>query len=241
LSYERLSNRNFTQTILKESNPLQLYPFYLIPYLCSTKSKILKKILPIFSYLFHPIFIPVMASLFYLFLNGTTFASKEKYLILFQVALVTVLIPTLLFLTLRSIGKIDSIMVYEISQRKIPLVVQCFLILLLVRKNITLDRYPSLHFFFLGALLSTLVALLLLFVKTKASLHMMGISALTVFVIGLSMHIQIQNTYLAAFLILMNGFVASSRLEMKAHTNKELIIGFLLGSVPQLLLLYLWL
>jgi hypothetical protein len=32
----------------------------------------------------------------------------------------------------------------------------------------------------------------------------------------------------------MNGF-ASSRLVMKAHTSKELIIGVLLGSIPQML------
>jgi hypothetical protein len=44
-----------------------------------------------------------------------------------------------------------------------------------------------------------------------------------------------------AFLVLMNGFVASSRLELNAHTPKELVIGFLLGSIPQLLLLILWL
>jgi acid phosphatase family membrane protein YuiD len=46
---------------------------------------------------------------------------------------------------------------------------------------------------------------------------------------------------LIAFLVLMNGFVASSRLEMKAHTPKELVIGFLLGIIPQLLLLRFWL
>ena len=56
---------------------------------------------------------------------------------------------------------------------------------------------------------------------------MIAISSLTVFVIGLSLHFQTQSTYTIAFLILLNGFVASSRLEMKAHTNKELIIGFL--------------
>jgi hypothetical protein len=55
------------------------------------------------------------------------------------------------------------------------------------------------------------------------------------------MHFQIQNTFVIAFLILTNGLVASSRIEMNAHTNKELIIGFLLGSIPQLFLLFLWL
>jgi hypothetical protein len=132
-------------------------------------------------------------------------------------------------------------MASEISERKIPLVIQCFLLILLVRKSITVDRYPELHFFFLGALLSTLIALLLIFAKTKASLHMVAISALTVFVIGLSMHHHTPNPFSIALLILMNGFVASSRLEMKAHTIKELVIGFLLGITPQILLLYLWL
>lgn len=55
------------------------------------------------------------------------------------------------------------------------------------------------------------------------------------------MHLGIQIPFTIVLLILLNGFVASSRLEMKAHTNKELIIGFVLGVIPQLLLLFLWL
>ncbi len=132
-------------------------------------------------------------------------------------------------------------MIPLLSERKIPLLIQSFLLILLVRKSITLERYPELHFFLLGALLSTLLAMMLLFVKTKASLHMMGVSALTVFVFGLSLHYQTQNMFAITFLTITNGFVASSRLFMKAHTFKELIIGFLLGCIPQILLLYLWL
>jgi len=142
---------------------------------------------------------------------------------------------------LRTAGKVDSIMISEISQRKIPLVIQCFLTILLVRKSITLDHYPEFHFFFLGGLLSTVLALVLLFFRTKASLHLVAISALTVFIIGLSIHNQTRNINLIAFLVFMNGVVASSRLEMKAHTPKELVVGFLLGIIPQLLLLRLWL
>lgn len=201
----------------------------------------MKKILPIFSYIFHPIFIPVFASLVYLFFNDTYFSTREILIVLLQVIILTVVIPILFFFLLRSTGKIESIMIAEVSQRKIPLVIQCFLIILLIRKSITVDRYPELHFFFLAGLLSTLAALILLYARIKASLHMMTISALTVFVIGLSLHFQIRNLYLITFLVLMNGFVASSRLEMKAHTYKELVVGLLLGFIPQLLLLYLWL
>lgn len=200
-----------------------------------------KKTLPFFSYLFHPIFIPVYAALFYFFLNDSYFTNPEKYFAVFQIVIITILLPILFFFLLRISGQVDSIMISEISQRKIPLVIQCFLTILLVRKSITLDHYPEFHFFFLGGLLSTVLALVLLFLRTKASLHMIAISAFTVFVIGLSIHNQTRNINLIAFLVLMNGFVASSRLEMKAHTPKELMIGFLLGIIPQMLLLRFWL
>jgi hypothetical protein len=39
----------------------------------------------------------------------------------------------------------------------------------------------------------------------------------------------------------MNGIVASSRLVMKAHSDKELLVGFLSGVIPQIALLYFWL
>nr|WP_315146213.1 hypothetical protein [uncultured Flavobacterium sp.] len=201
----------------------------------------MKKILPLFSYLFHPIFIPVYAALFYFFLNDSYYTNPEKYFALFQIVLLTIVLPILIFFVLRTTGQVNSIMIADISQRKIPLIIQCFLTILLVRKSITLEHFPEFHFFFLGGLLSTVIALILLFFKTKASLHMIAISALTVFVIGLSIHNQNRNLNWIALLILMNGLVASSRLEMKAHTPKELIIGFLSGIIPQLILMNLWL
>ena len=151
------------------------------------------------------------------------------------------MIPMALYYLLRFTGKVDNIMIADMEQRKIPLVFQSFLIILLLRQTIPLEHYPELHFFFIGALFSTLFALGLLYAKFKASLHMLAISALTVFVFGLNIHLQIGSVYLVPFLLLMNGFVASSRLVMQAHTPNELIIGVLLGSIPQILFLFLWL
>lgn len=201
----------------------------------------LKKLLPVFSYIFHPIFIPVYTAIFYFFFYDSYYTNPEIYFAIFQIVIITILLPILFFFVLRTAGKVDSIMISEISQRKIPLVIQVLLTILLVRKSITLDHFHEFHFFFLGGLISTVLALVLLFFRTKASLHLVAISALTVFVIGLSIHNQTRNINLIAFLVFMNGVVASSRLEMKAHTPKELAIGFLLGVIPQLLLLRLWL
>ena len=201
----------------------------------------MKKILPFISYIFHPIFIPVYTALFYFFFYDSYYTNPEIYFAIFQIVIITILLPILFFFVLCTAGQVDSIMISEISQRKIPLVIQCFLTILLVRKSITLDHFPEFHFFFLGGLLSTVLALILLLFRIKASLHMVAISALTIFFIGLSIHNQTRNINGIAFLVLMNGFVASSRLEMKAHTPKELVIGLLLGIIPQMLLLGFWL
>lgn len=201
----------------------------------------MKKLLTSCSYLFHPVFIPVYATLFYLFSKKNVFVYHEKLFILLQVFIVTLVVPILFFFLLKATGKISSIMVPKISERKLPLVIQCFLLIILLKQSITVERYPELHFFMLAALMSTLIALVLLFFKTKASLHMVGISGLTLFYFGLNLFNNTQNTILFALLIFINGLIASSRLEMKAHNTKELIIGILAGSIPQILLMPLWL
>ena len=196
----------------------------------------MKKFLPVFSYLFHPIFIPVYGALYYFFGITTYYSNPEKYFAVFHIVLITIVLPVLFFFILRATGRVNSIMFAEISQRKIPLLLQCFLTIIIIKKGITSSHFPELYFFFLGGLASIITAFVLLFFSTKASLHMMAISTLTTFIVGLSLHHQDQNINAIAFIVLMNGFVASSRLQMKAHTPKELVIGFLLGVIPQILL-----
>jgi hypothetical protein len=201
----------------------------------------LKKILPIFSYIFHPLFTPVQACIFYFLFHDGDYSISQIKSFFWQISIVTILIPMALYYILRYSGRADSIMISDLEQRKIPLVFQSFLFILLLRKSIPLEYYPELHFFFIGALFSTLIALGFLYLKFKTSLHMLAISALTVFVFGLNIHLQMGSVYLVPFLLLMNGFVASSRLVMKAHTPNEIVIGVLVGSIPQILFLFLWL
>jgi hypothetical protein len=182
-----------------------------------------------------------MATFVYFLFAFSDYKIEEIIFVLIQTTILTILIPIAFYFFLRSTGRIDSIMIADIDQRKIPLLLQCFIIILLVQKSITIERYAELHFFFLGALLSTIIALILLFCNIKASLHMLAISSLTVFVFGLNIHHQANAISLVVFFVIISGFVASSRLEMNAHTSKELLIGLLIGSISQLLLLFLWL
>lgn len=148
----------------------------------------------------------------------------------------TVFLPLGIFYFLISIGKVDSIMLTNTAQRKIPLFIQIVLVAFLIQKSITLQNLPELYLFFLGIILSSLLALLFVYLKIKASLHMLGVAALTFFYIGLNQYFDSQNYYAIAVLILCNGLVATSRLYMKAHTYYELFLGYLIGLLPQLLL-----
>lgn len=202
---------------------------------------LLRKILPLFSYLFHPVFVPLYGALAYLAWGKNYFEPMQQLLVVLQIVIITILIPLAFIYLLKTLGRVDSIMISDLSQRKIPLVIQIGLVVILLRQSITIDRIPELFFFFAGGIISALLTLILLFARIKASLHMIGISALTVFTIALSIYNQVNLLNAIALLLLLNGLIAASRLEMKAHDGKELVVGFLFGAIPQLLLLYCWL
>lgn len=201
----------------------------------------MKKILPFFSYILHPVFIPLFGTLFYIILDENYFTFPQVLVLLLQIIIISILLPIAFFFLLRTFGKIDNIMLSDLSQRKIPLLLQIMLFSVLVTKSITLERFPELHYFFMGGIISSIVAFVLLYIKIKASIHLIGTSALTIFVLGLSYHNQVNIINTIIFIMILNGFIASSRLEMKAHNTKELVFGFFVGALPQIGLLFFWL
>lgn len=203
--------------------------------------KKMKKFLSLFSYVFHPMFISVYAVMMYFFLTDRYHSYQELFLIMVQVLILTILIPISIFYFLMSLGRANSLMLSEISQRKIPLFINAILLYLLITQSIRVEIIPELYYFFFGAMASTILTFLLIFVKLKASIHMVGISALTVFIIGFSLHTQSNHIFLVAFFLVLTGLVGTSRLAMKAHDGKELVAGFIAGVLPQISLLYFWL
>lgn len=201
----------------------------------------MKKILPVFSYVFHPLFIPVYATLFYFFITRPFFYDHEIYLVFVQVLILTVLLPLSIFYLLRSLGLIASKMILDNKERRLPLACQAVLLVILIKYSLSASVLPELYYYFTGYFISTLLALGLLLFKHKASLHMLGVTSLTLFIISISVYYHIQFLYLIAFFILCIGFTASSRLQAKAHSLGELVLGVLTGALPQVILWYLWL
>lgn len=202
----------------------------------------LKKIFPLFSYLFHPLFISVYATLFYFFVTRSYFYPHEIYLILFQVVILTVFLPVSTYFLLKSLGLIRSgIMLSEKKERRLPLAFQAMFFLVLIEHSFAMLSIPELYYFFLGALISSVLALLLLLFHFKSSLHMIGLVGFTLFIMGISLHYHIRFVNMIAFFIMAVGAVATSRLYMHAHSMKEIIAGIVIGALPQIALWYYWL
>ena len=201
----------------------------------------LKKILPVFSYIFHPIFVSIYGALFYFLVTRSFFYDSQIYVTLIQVVILTLLLPLSIYFLFRSLGVVSSFTEATLKERQMPIAVQAILLLVLLKFSISKEITTELFYFFLGGLISSILVLASVILKFKASLHMIGISALTAFVYGLSSYYQLPFVNLFAFCIVCMGLVASSRLYMKAHTYPELIVGIAIGLAPQLFLYRYWL
>ncbi|NMH28598.1 hypothetical protein [Flavobacterium silvaticum] len=198
------------------------------------------KIFSFFSYVFHPVFAPVYGVLLFLYIDVNRFGTDQKLLILAQTAIVTLAIPLIFFFLLRLLGKADSLMLPEVSQRRLPLTFQILMFYILIERSFTITAIPELHYFFMAGMISTCLALCCSLFNFRISLHMLGISGLLVFGFGLALHNESNMAFLIAGLSIINGLTATSRLILEAHDFKELIAGFLIGLVPQVLLLPMW-
>ena len=201
----------------------------------------LKKILPIFSYIFHPIFVSLYGTFFYFLVTQSFYYPSQIIVSLVQVSILTLLLPLSLYFLFRSLGKVTSFTEASISERKMPIAAQAILLFVLLKFSVSRETIAELYFFFLGGFLSSIIVFLCVVLKFKASLHMLGISALTSFIYGLSNYYNLPFVNLIAFCIVIVGLVASSRLYMKAHTYSELVAGIVIGTAPQVYFYHYWL
>ncbi|MCZ6593513.1 MAG: hypothetical protein O6943_01190 [Bacteroidetes bacterium] len=201
----------------------------------------MKHFLRIGAYLLHPLLMPLLGALIYFVITPRFIDSEIIRAKLFAIVIITLVVPIVLFILLKNMGWISSLELHNVKERKIPLMLQCLLLLLIIK--MVFDPYdsPEMYFFFVGVLFSTISALLLVIFKVKVSLHQMGIAGVTMFIIALSVHFKVNMLVWIGLVALANGWVASSRLHTNSHTYPELILGFFVGLIPQFLMLNFWL
>lgn len=150
-----------------------------------------------------------------------------------QIFILTLLLPLSFYMLLKALKKVKSFTEATIEERRLPIFIQVLLMYCLLHFTVLNIHFPELYKFYQAGFMSSFLVFLSVMMRFKASLHMIGITSLFVFVVMLTSYLEIEATYTIAYLIMCVGFVASSRLYMKAHSPIELIVGMLIGALPQ--------
>lgn len=198
-------------------------------------------ILKSISYVLHPLIMPLLGVIFYFSKTPRFIPEPIIQAKLFSTVLLTLLLPILVYYLLKTLNKVDSIYLKSTNERKLPLLINSFIIALVITRVFTLNEIEELYYFFVGVLISTLICFILAIFKIKASIHMLAACGFFMFALALSIHFQININGTIALMMILLGAIATSRLHLKAHTYPELLIGSLTGLLPQLFLLNLWL
>lgn len=193
------------------------------------------------AYIFHPLLMPLIGARLYFSLTPRFIEPQIINAKTYAIIIITILIPLISFFLLKNLGLVKSIKLKEVQERKFPLMVQTLLILVIIKMVFSSYQTPEMYYFFVGVLFSTLSALILVLFNFKASLHQMGVAGVTMFLIALSVHFNKNYLLEIGVFFLINGWVASSRLETKSHTIPELVTGFIIGVIPQIILVNYWL
>ncbi|MDN3723295.1 hypothetical protein QRD02_02790 [Aequorivita sp. SDUM287046] len=193
------------------------------------------------SYIFHPLLMPLLGTFLYYSVTPKYVDPQLIRVEFFAIAIITLLIPIVIFFLLKNLKVVETIYLKEVKERKFPLMIQCILLLLILKMVFDPYEDAELYYFFVGILFSAFSALIMVFFKLKVSLHQMGVAGILMFIVGLSAHFKINLLISISFFLFVNGWVASSRLNKDSHTYPELGAGFLLGIIPQFILFNFWL
>lgn len=199
------------------------------------------KILRSISFIFHPLFMPLLGVIFYFSKTPRFIPDEIIRAKLISLGILTIVLPILIYLLLQTINRVHSIYLETSKERILPLALNSVILIIILKRIITPTQIIELYYFFVGILISNITCLVLAIMKFKASIHMIAVSGVFMFFIILSVHFSININGTLALMAIILGAVATSRLHLKAHNSIELIMGFFLGVLPQLILVNYWL
>jgi len=187
----------------------------------------------IVTVLFHPILLPILATLFFFQTHNTGIHFRTESKIILIVAIGTFFVPMIIIYILKKRKLIDNLRMSKISERRIPVI--CMIILFFTIGKSFYEIYYLIYLsqLFLGGSIALIICLILFNQELKISLHMIGISSFIGFVISMS-YLNEQNIIgIIAIAFLLAGIIANARLKLKEHNLKEVLLGFTTGIICQ--------
>jgi len=193
------------------------------------------------SVVLHPVLMPTYA--LWILLNYNTYlkytTTAIEQLVLFAIVIVNnLLAPLIITYILIRRGWIRSFEMDTKEERLIPFAANAALLLTsyYLMEQLLLPKVYSL--LLLGAAVSVVLAILIN-LKWKISIHMIGIGGMTGILFGLSTFLFVDLRMPVIFCLLTAGVLGTARLTLDAHTPAQLYARFGVGFASEFLLLAL--
>jgi len=195
-----------------------------------------KIIARLFSFIFHPLLVPVyfLLILYQLKLPEVMLVpDKYKVLMLAFVFSTTFLMPVLFALLLWAMKIIKNLYVHGREERTIPMIGVAVFYFITFYALKRMPVFPVFKLFMLGSTVLVLLGIVINYFY-KISLHLMAWGGFVAALTGMSFQFH-QTFYFWLFLVVFSsGLVGFARIQCRAHNHTQINLGFLLGFVVML-------
>lgn len=189
----------------------------------------------IISYLIHPSIMPSLGLFVILQAYRYTFPDVLYQRILLLVVTGTYLLPLITTIILLKLGYLSSLKLKRPEDRKMPFLLSAVYFYFSAQLLKSLDAVPLLYIYLMGATVSVF-SLLVMLKQMRVSAHTAGISGFVTLLVLLQSSTNIISTHQVAMSFLVLGLVGWARLKLNAHSLKEVLLGYLFGAAPVILL-----
>ena len=187
------------------------------------------------SVLAHPLFMPSYAFSLLMYTNpyiNMMISDSTKNIVIIILSLFTILLPILTAVILKQLRVIDNVYMKTTKERKWPFVFTLVWYYMAFQLLTKLYIPQSFLLLMLGAICAIGLSLIIT-LKWKVSIHMLGIGGLIGAIIGISHRFQFDYSNLIMLLLVFAGLIGFARLKTHSHNYRQVYIGFLLGFLVE--------
>jgi hypothetical protein len=190
----------------------------------------LEKFSKAISYILHPLLIPSLGLL--VMFNSGTYLSYlpfdiKKWMFIFTFVS-TYLIPLSAIFFIHYQGIIKSMHLRSREERYAPLGI-CMIMFVFCFYLVQRIEIPKMYDAFLFASVISVLITLLITMKFKISIHMVGTGGLTALIGFLAFYLKVNLQFYLIVAVILAGLTGSARLILKAHTPLQVYTGFIAG------------
>ncbi len=195
-----------------------------------------------YSYLLHPIVVPVYLLAHSLFLpvySMQRYNNDFKLYLIGYIIVVIVILPLLSLWQLKKFAIIDSFHISNQKQRPLPYLL---MVVLYSFSAISLSSIAGMHYLIILLFAMSAITVLVLTIinyRIKISAHAAGVSMSLPWFLLIHIIFDLNTTIYLIISFLVLGIVMTSRLVLKAHTHTEVWLGASIGIIGLISLLFM--